>query len=58
MIIINFKEAGSRKQLKQLYLGIKPNVGEKVVINEKEYLVKSIVFYADQPSYTVWLKKI
>ncbi len=57
MTIIDFKELGSRKLLKQLYLGVKPNIGETVIVNEKEYTVKSVVFYADKPSYTIWLKK-
>lgn len=58
MIIINFKEQGSRKLLKQLYLGVKPSIGEIVKINEKDYFIKSIVLHTDGPSYTVWLKKI
>jgi hypothetical protein len=57
-MIIQFKEVGSKKLLKELYLtGHMPTAKDQVKINGKQYLVTVTAFDADNDKWVVWLRK-
>lgn len=57
-MITQFKEVGSKKLLKELFItGHIPTAKGQVKIGNKHYIVTSIVFDADNITYTIWLRK-
>lgn len=57
-MITQFKEVGSRKLLKKLFLtGHIPTAKDQVTINGKNYFVTTVVFNADDQTWTIWLHK-
>ena len=58
-MITQFKEIGSKKILKELYItGPMPAVKNYVKINGKFYIILNIIFNIDEDMYEVWLRKI
>lgn len=57
-MITQFKEVGSKKLLKELYLtGHIPTAKDQVKINNKQYLVTAVTLDIDSDMYIVWLRK-
>lgn len=57
-MITQFKEVGSRKLLKELYLtGHIPMVKDQVKINGRYYIITAIVLDTDNSKYIIWLRK-
>lgn len=57
-MITQFKEVGSKKLLKELYLiGRIPTAKDQVKINGKQYLVTAVVLDIDSDMYIVWIRK-
>lgn len=57
-MITRFKEVGSKKLLKELFItGHIPTIKDQVKIGNKYYVVTAVVFDADNISYTLWLRK-
>lgn len=57
-MITQFKEVGSKKLLKELFItGCVPTVKDQVKIGNKHYVVTAVVFDADNIAYMIWLRK-
>lgn len=56
-MMIYFREVGSKKLLKELNLSIIPTAKDQVKISNNTYFITSIVFDADNVTYTIWLHK-
>lgn len=57
-MITQFKEVGSKKLLKELYLtGHIPTAKDHVKINGKYYFVTTVMFDIDNDMYIIWLHK-
>lgn len=57
-MITQFKEVGSKKLLKELYLtGHIPTAKDQVKINNKQYIVTAVTLDIDSDMYIVWLRK-
>lgn len=57
-MIVQFKEVGSKKLLKELYLtGHIPTAKDHVKINGKSYFVTIAVLDIDSDKWIIWLRK-
>lgn len=57
-MITQFKEVGSKKLLKELYLtGHIPTVKDQVKINNIRYFVTVVTLDIDNDMYIIWLRK-
>lgn len=57
-MITQFKEVGSKKLLKELYLtGHLPTAKDHVKINGKYYFVTTVMLDIDNDMYIIWLHK-
>lgn len=58
-MITQFKEVGSKKLLKELYLtGCVPGVDNYIKINGITYRVKSMLFDTDNCKWVLWVHKL
>lgn len=57
-MITQFKEVGSKKLLKELYITSHiPTVKDQVKINGKCYFVTTVILDIDNDMYIIWLRK-
>ena len=57
-MIVQFKEVGSKKLLKELYLtGHIPTAKDQVKVNGKQYFVTVTIFDTDDSKWVVWVRK-
>lgn len=57
-MIVQFKEVGSKKLLKELYLtGHIPTAKDQVKVNGKYYFVTAVVLDIDNDRWLIWLHK-